>query len=114
MANIDELLLAAILGVLQAATEFLPVSSSGHLVLADELVGNAENDLTFDVALHLGTMIAVVAYFWRDWIMIIGSVLSDLMEYGWRITAWSRQSLLVVWVIIGMRDCPNGIVHPWA
>jgi len=101
VANIDDLLLAAILGVLQAATEFLPVSSSGHLVLADELVGNAENDLTFDVALHLGTMIAVVAYFWRDWIMIIGSVLSDLMEYGWRITAWSRHSLLGVWVIIG-------------
>lgn len=101
MGNIDDLLRAAILGVLQAATEFLPVSSSGHLVLADELIGDAEHNLTFDVALHLGTMIAVVAYFWRDWMLIIGSVFRDLMEYGWRVTAWSQHSLLGVWIIIG-------------
>lgn len=101
MGNIDDLLRAAILGVLQAATEFLPVSSSGHLVLADELIGDAEHNLTFDVALHLGTMIAVVAYFWRDWMLIIGSVFRDLMEYGWRVTAWSQHSLLGVWIITG-------------
>ena len=58
---------AILLGILQGATEFLPVSSSGHLVLAQHLIADfSQPGLLFDVMLHLGTMVAVVAYFWRD------------------------------------------------
>ena len=55
-----------VLGIVQGLTEFLPISSSGHLVLVPWLLGWPPHGLTFDVALHLGTLAALVAYFWRD------------------------------------------------
>ena len=57
---------AAILGIIQGATEFLPISSSGHLALAHYFFGAEEASLTFDVALHLGTLLAIVIYFRDD------------------------------------------------
>ncbi len=57
---------AAISGVVQGLTEFLPVSSSGHLVLLSKIFGENENALLFDVALHAGTLAALVIYFWKD------------------------------------------------
>ena len=63
---------ALVLGITQGATELLPVSSSGHLILVPWAAGwhylqdNPTFNKTFDVALHLGTLIAVVLYFWRD------------------------------------------------
>ncbi len=67
-----ELLKAGLLGVIQGLTEFLPVSSSGHLVIGAELLGFREQGLAFDVFLHLGTLLAVVAVFRRDlWQMIV-------------------------------------------
>jgi len=58
---------ALLLGILQGATEFLPVSSSGHLVLVPWLLGWPAPGLAFDTLVHWGTAVAVVAYFWRDW-----------------------------------------------
>lgn len=55
-----------ILALLQALTEFLPISSSGHLVLASELLGWEYQGLSFDLAVHFGTLLAVLAYFRRD------------------------------------------------
>jgi undecaprenyl-diphosphatase len=62
------LLDAALLGIVQGLTEFLPVSSSAHLILGRAFLGSGASqlDLAFDVACHVGTLIAVVAYFWRD------------------------------------------------
>jgi len=57
---------AAVLGLVQGLTEFLPISSSGHLALAQHLLGFKEPQLFFDVMLHLGTLIAVLAVFHRD------------------------------------------------
>jgi len=61
---------AIILGIVQGLSEFLPISSSGHLLLVPWLAGWQELDpsikKSFDVALHLGTLVAVVGYFWRD------------------------------------------------
>ena len=55
-----------ILAVIQGLTEFLPVSSSGHLILLPSLTGAADQGLAIDVAVHVGTLFAVVMYFWAD------------------------------------------------
>ena len=57
---------ALILGTVQGLTEVLPISSSAHLIIIPKLLGWAESGLTFDVALHLGSLIALSLYFWRD------------------------------------------------
>jgi undecaprenyl-diphosphatase len=62
---------AIFLGLLQGATEFLPISSSGHLALVEYYFGIEEAGLVFDVALHLGTLLGVVAYFRHDFIMML-------------------------------------------
>lgn len=62
---------AIILGIIQGLTEFIPVSSSGHLILAEKLFGMGNGSLAFDVALHGGTLLALVIYFWKDIINLI-------------------------------------------
>ncbi|MGB3307297.1 MAG: undecaprenyl-diphosphatase UppP [Thermomicrobiales bacterium] len=61
-----ELWQAIVLGIVQGLTEFLPVSSSAHLVIFPWLFDWETSSLSFDAALHLGTLVAVIAYFWRD------------------------------------------------
>jgi len=61
-----------VLSIIQALTEFAPVSSSAHLALAPWLFGWKDPGLTFDVALHVGTLAAILIYFFRDWVQIIG------------------------------------------
>lgn len=72
------ILRALILGILQGATEFLPVSSSGHLVLVPWLLGWESPGLAFDAVVHWGTALAVVVYYWRDWVAMVRSVLKSL------------------------------------
>jgi len=59
------------LGAVQGVTELLPVSSSGHLVLAHAWLGATTNDLAFDALLHFATAIAIAGYFWRDIVGIV-------------------------------------------
>jgi len=66
---------ALVLGIVQGLGEFLPISSSAHLVLIPWLFGWNDPGLTFDVALHMGTLLAVVLYFWQDWIRLIKAAL---------------------------------------
>lgn len=61
-----DLLQTIVLALVQGITEFLPISSSGHLVLSSQVLGWPDQGLAFDVAVHLGTLIAVVTFFWRD------------------------------------------------
>lgn len=66
-----ELWQAIILGIVQGLTEFLPISSSGHLIIFPWLLDWESGGLAFDASLHLGTLTAVLAYFWRElWQMI--------------------------------------------
>jgi undecaprenyl-diphosphatase len=62
---------STILGFVQGLTEFIPISSSGHLVIAREVFNIEDIGLAFDAFLHLGTLLAVVIYFRKDWIKII-------------------------------------------
>jgi len=62
----SEVITAIILGAIQGLTEFIPVSSSGHLLLATELLGLSNSSFSFELALNLGTLLALVGYFWRD------------------------------------------------
>ena len=78
-----EFIEAILLGVVQGLTEFLPVSSSGHLLLGQYFLGLDQDrfGLSFDVALHMGTLVAVVAYFWRD---LIRMALAFFRSFGHR------------------------------
>jgi len=62
---------AIVLAIIQGFTEFLPVSSSAHLIVIPALLGWKDPGLSFDVALHLGTLVAVLVYFFRDWVQVI-------------------------------------------
>jgi undecaprenyl-diphosphatase len=64
---------AIILGAVQGLTEFLPVSSTAHLILIPWAMGWPDPGLSFDVALHLGTLVALLIYFREDWIALLGS-----------------------------------------
>ena len=72
---------AIILGIIQGLTEFLPVSSSGHLVLFQHLFGLKEAELFFDVCVHLGTLVAVVIVFRQEIIKILSALL-QLVSLG--------------------------------
>jgi undecaprenyl-diphosphatase len=65
------------LGLVQGLGEFLPISSSAHLVLVPWLFGWEDPGLTFDIALHFGTLIAVAIYFWKDWLRLFSKGFTD-------------------------------------
>ena len=65
--------IAVTLGLVQGLAEFLPISSSAHLILTPWFLGWPDPGLTFDVALHLGTLAAVLAYFGRDWLRLLAA-----------------------------------------
>jgi undecaprenyl-diphosphatase len=65
---------AVVMGIVQGLGEFLPISSSAHLILVPWFFGwqgGVVDSLTFDVALHIGTLVALVIYFWRDWLELL-------------------------------------------
>lgn len=72
-----ETIQSVILGLAQGLGEFLPISSSGHLVILPWLFNFKDPGLAFDVALHWGTLIAVLAYFWKDWLRIVKSLFNN-------------------------------------
>lgn len=77
---------AAVLGVVQGLTEFLPVSSSAHLVVVPWALNwqTPENMMAFDVSLHIGTLLAIVMFFFFDWAMILASYVGDLRQGNWK------------------------------
>ncbi|MEK7247039.1 MAG: undecaprenyl-diphosphate phosphatase [Chloroflexota bacterium] len=72
----EDILRAIVLGIVQGLSEFLPISSSGHLIVVRDLFGwQFTDNITFDVSLHVGTTVAVLGYFWREWLSMFRSVL---------------------------------------
>ncbi len=80
----DIVLQAALVGLLQGLTEFIPISSSAHLELAPWIAGwetdGLIGSLAFDVFLHLGTLVALLVYFFRDWLRYIGAWVASVRE----------------------------------
>lgn len=60
-----------ILALVQGITEFLPISSSGHLILTSQVMGWPDQGLIIDIAVHVGTLLAVMLYFWRDMVCVV-------------------------------------------
>lgn len=71
---------AIILGIIQGIAEFLPISSSAHLIIFPYLFGWEESGLAFDVALHFGTMMAVLLIFFKDWWNLFVGAIKDVKE----------------------------------
>jgi undecaprenyl-diphosphatase len=115
------------LGILQGFTEFLPISSSGHLILVEKWIDVPKDNLSFDIAVHVGTLTAVVTYFFRDvrcllvdwsrsilkrqhvgesqlaWFLIIASIpvgAAGLLLHDVVESAF-RNELLIAWATIG-------------
>ncbi len=94
---------AIVLGVVQGLSEFLPISSSAHLALTPWLFGWDPPGLSFDVALHLGTLIALVWFFWQEWITLTRAFFTVVRRR--RVETESERR--VMWVIIA--TIPGGI-----
>ena len=95
---------AIILGIVQGLTEFLPISSTAHLVVIPRLLGWADPGLAFDIALHVGTLAAVLLYFFRDWVQVVGQGLGLTIGSD---TALARNRKLLWLLIAG--TIPAGI-----
>lgn len=74
------LLQAIIMGIVQGITEFLPVSSSGHLTILKNMFGMKDVKITFDLMLHFGTLVAIFIVFWKDILWLIGSGLGIIRD----------------------------------
>ncbi len=95
---------AVVLALIQALTEFLPVSSQAHLWFVPWLFGWKDPGVTFDVALHAGTLAAVLIYFFRDWVQIIA--------HGFGLNAGSdlelRKNQGLLW-LLAIASIPAGV-----
>jgi undecaprenyl-diphosphatase len=86
-----------VLALIQGVTEFLPISSSGHLLLVPAVTGWPDQGLLTDVMVHMGSFVAVVVYFWRDCTNLVAGGL-DLLRG--RVTAWGKLALLILMATI--------------
>lgn len=82
-----------VLAIVQGITEFLPISSSGHLLILPALTGWRDQGIATDVMVHVGSLAAIIAYFWRDVLSLIGGAF-DLIRLRWTVPA--RLALYII------------------
>jgi undecaprenyl-diphosphatase len=85
-----------ILAIVQGLTEFLPVSSTAHLYLTSWLLGWQTESLSFDIMLHIGTLLALVIYFLRDWIQIVAQGLGMSLGHDSQL----RDNRMLLWLLV--------------
>jgi len=96
---VDLSIQALVMGLVQGLTEFIPVSSSGHLVLVPWLFGWTDpfiNSVAFTVILHMGTLVALLAFFWRDWVELIPAGLAAIRDRDLKGDPHRRMAFLLV------------------
>jgi undecaprenyl-diphosphatase len=98
------ILQAIILGIVQGLTEFIPVSSSAHLIIVPWLFNWGDSSLSFDMALHMGTLAALIWFFFSDWVRLIKAAISSIKER--RINGDMDRKL--AWMIV-IGSIPGGI-----
>ena len=104
---------ALILGIIQGLTEFLPISSSGHLVIFQNLLGLKEPQLLFDVVVHLGTLFAIMFVYRKDLLDIVKELFGvgkDIREHEAFKTIWANRPYLRLVVFIIIATLPAVIV----
>jgi undecaprenyl-diphosphatase len=99
-----------ILGIVQGATEFLPISSTAHLILLPRFFGFPDPGLTFDISLHFGTLLAILIYFRREWVAIlkgklilfatIPAIFFGVLFESWAETGLRSPSLIAVTLVV--------------
>ncbi len=99
---------ALILGIVQGITEFLPISSSGHLIIFPEFFGWDEQPLVFDTTLHLATASALIVFFRKDIVSIISSFIKDFFKRGFGFRKYSSEGEMGIKIIVG--TIPVGLV----
>jgi undecaprenyl-diphosphatase len=100
---------ALVMGLVQGLTEFLPISSSGHLVLLPWLFGWKDpfiDSVAFTVVLHMGTLLALIVYFWRDWLVLVPAGLATIRDRSFngddnRKMAWLIAVATIPAVLVG-------------
>ncbi len=100
-----DILSAIIQGIVQGLTEFLPVSSSGHLVLAQHILGVRENNLFFNVMLHTGTLLAVIAFYHKKILALIKAffgIVKDILKGEFRLRKLSGDKNFTAMIIMGL------------
>lgn len=107
---------AIVLGIVQGLTEFLPVSSSGHLILIGDLLHWPDPGLAFDVALHAGTLVAVLIYFAGTWVRIVRAALGANVRIddesgavGTLSPEELRQQRMLLWLLV-LGTIPGAII----
>ena len=106
----DTIVQALIMGIVQGLTEFLPISSSGHLILVPYLLGWTDSFITslaFSVMLHLGTLVALLAYFRHDWLVLIPAGLATIRDRSFH----GDHNRVLAWLIV-VATIPAVIVAP--
>src|SRR5450432_3776512 len=98
------LLQVIVLALIQGLTEFLPVSSTAHLYLTSWLLGWQLEGLDFDIALHIGTLLAVLLYFARDWMQIIAQAFGIRMKGDEEL----KHNRMLLW-LLALGTIPVGI-----
>src|SRR5579872_3246969 len=93
-----------VLAIIQGITEFLPISSTAHLTLAPWLLGWVDPGLTFDIALHVGTLLAIIVFFFRSWLQIVAQGFG--IHYGH--DEGLRENPQLLW-LLAMGSIPIGI-----
>lgn len=98
----DSLFKSIVLGIIQGLTEFLPISSTAHLRVVPAFLHWDDPGTAFSAVIQLGTMLAVVIYFWKDLSKIYGALFSDLISWEKKKNLLSSQdSKTAFWILVG-------------